>query len=124
MLVVTDICPIGVRDRVRGTLWLTGWLAAVPGPEVVEALVAMAEVRPVECLLDVGTSARLLELHLHDVILSDRVGTTDVPAGAATPGRAPRSAHRAHRRPAGPAERPVHRPAGRPGQPWVEPAAR
>lgn len=54
MLVVTDLCPIRVPDRVRGTAWLTGWLSPVPVAQLREAGLAVAAVRPVECLLDVG----------------------------------------------------------------------
>lgn len=88
MVVVTDICPVSVRDRVRGTLWLTGWLAPVPAADSRAVLLELAGIRPVECLLDVGQDASLLQLDLHDVILSDGTGTADVPAAefcAATP---------------------------------------
>lgn len=79
-LVVTDLCPVRVRDRVRGTVWLTGWFSRVPDAEVREAGLTVAAVRPVECLLDIGSTARLLELHLHTVILADGAGTVEVPA--------------------------------------------
>lgn len=80
MLVVTDVCPVSVRDRVRGTLWLTGWLSPVPTVDSRSVLLELAGIRPVECLLDVGHGASLLQLELHDVILSDGTGIADVPA--------------------------------------------
>ncbi|SNS28314.1 Protein of unknown function [Geodermatophilus saharensis] len=78
LLMVSDRAPVPLRDPVRGTLWLSGWLTPVPEAERRAAAVAFAEVRPEEALLDVGGAAALLRLDLAEVVLREGPGCAEV----------------------------------------------
>jgi Protein of unknown function (DUF2470) len=85
LLMVSDRAPVPLRDPVRATLWLSGWLTPVPGADRRAAAVAFAEVRPAETLLDVGGAATLLRLDLAEVVLREGPGCAEVsPADYAT----------------------------------------
>ncbi len=71
LLMVSDRAPVALRDPVRATLWLAGWLTPVPEVDQRAAAVAFAEVRPEGALLDVGRSALLLRLDLAEVVLRE-----------------------------------------------------
>jgi hypothetical protein len=78
LLMVSDRAPVPLRDPVRATLWLSGWLTPVAGTDQRAAAVAFAEVRPEGALLDVGTSALLLRLDLAEVVLREGTGCAEV----------------------------------------------
>ena len=79
LLMVSDRAPVPLRDPVRATLWLSGWLTPVAGADRRAAAVAFAEVRPEEALLDVGGAATLLRLDLAEVVLREGGGCTEIP---------------------------------------------
>jgi hypothetical protein len=84
LLMVSDRAPVPLRDPVRATLWLSGWLTPVPEADRRAAAVAFAEVRPEEALLDVGGAASLLRLDLAEVVLREGPGCAEIsPAGYA-----------------------------------------
>ncbi|MGY1665798.1 DUF2470 domain-containing protein [Geodermatophilus sp. SYSU D00696] len=78
LLMVSDRAPVALRDPVRATLWLSGWLTPVPEADRRAAAVAFAEVRPEEALLDVGGTATLLRLDLAEVVLREGTGCAEV----------------------------------------------
>ena len=78
LLMVSDRAPVPLRDPVRATLWLSGWLTPVPEADRRAAAVAFAEVRPEEALLDVGGAATLLRLDLAEVVLREGGGCAEV----------------------------------------------
>ena len=78
LLMVSDRAPVPLRDPVRATLWLSGWLTPVAGADRRAAAVAFAEVRPEEALLDVGGAAVLLRLDLAEVVLREGGGCAEV----------------------------------------------
>ncbi|GAB3307886.1 DUF2470 domain-containing protein [Geodermatophilus aquaeductus] len=78
LLMVSDRAPVPLRDPVRATLWLSGWLTPVAAADRRAAAVAFAEVRPEEALLDVGTSALLLRLDLAEVVLREGTACAEV----------------------------------------------
>jgi hypothetical protein len=77
-LTVTDRAPFPVTHPVRGRVELSGWLAPVHAPAVQRALLALADVRPSDVLLDVGLGAVLLRLDLAEVLLTDGGATVEV----------------------------------------------
>ncbi|MGY1738391.1 DUF2470 domain-containing protein [Geodermatophilus sp. SYSU D00684] len=81
LLMVSDRAPVPLRDPVRATLWLAGWLTPVPEVDRRAAAVAFAEVRPEGALLDVGTSATLLRLDLAEVVLREGDACAEVSPG-------------------------------------------
>ncbi|MCV2491148.1 DUF2470 domain-containing protein [Geodermatophilus sp. YIM 151500] len=66
-LAVTLYGPLPMRSPVRARLELTGWLAPVPAARRHDALLAFADVRADDVLLDVGLTATLLRLDLAEV---------------------------------------------------------
>ncbi|MGY1702139.1 DUF2470 domain-containing protein [Geodermatophilus sp. SYSU D00766] len=78
LLMVSDRAPVPLRDPVRATLWLSGWLTPVAEADRRAAAVAFAEVRPEEALLDVGGAATLLRLDLAEVVLREGPGCAEV----------------------------------------------
>jgi hypothetical protein len=82
LLMVSDRAPVPLRDPVRATLWLSGWLTPVPAADRRAAAVAFAEVRPEEALLDVGGAATLLRLDLAEVVLREGPGCAEVSPAA------------------------------------------
>ncbi|MGR7027256.1 DUF2470 domain-containing protein [Geodermatophilus sp. URMC 62] len=84
LLVVSDRAPVPLRDPVRATLWLSGWLTPVAPADRTAAALDFAEVRPEGALLDVGGAAALLRLDLAEVVLREGGACTEVsPAGFA-----------------------------------------
>jgi hypothetical protein len=71
LVMVPDHAPVPVRRPVRAQLWLSGWLAPVPARDERAAVLAFADVRPTEVLLDVGRSVTLLRLDLAEVVLGE-----------------------------------------------------
>lgn len=80
LVMVSDRAPVPLRDPVRAQLWLSGWLTPVRPHDERAALLAFADVRPEEALLDVGRSAVLLRLDLAEVVLGECRTRTDVGA--------------------------------------------
>ncbi|MEX5718445.1 DUF2470 domain-containing protein [Geodermatophilus maliterrae] len=78
LLMVSDRAPVPLRDPVRATLWLSGWLTPVRPADRTAAALAFAEVRPEGALLDVGGAAALLRLDLAEVVLREGTACTEV----------------------------------------------
>lgn len=53
-LCVTDLAPVPLADRVRGTAWLHGWVSEVPLDRRREAAVRISRLHPRTDLLDIG----------------------------------------------------------------------
>ncbi len=88
MVEVVDMAPVPLRESVRGLLWITGHLSALPLPEARGMALAIAAVRPDPRLLDLGHGATLLRLTPVSMVVADADGTHPVsPAtfAAATP---------------------------------------
>ena len=79
LVMVTDHAPVALRRSVRAQLWLSGWLTPVPARDERSAVLAFADARPTEVLLDVGRSVTLLRLDLAEVVLGE--GGTPVEVG-------------------------------------------
>ncbi len=77
-LTVTDHAPFPLPHPVRGRVELSGWLSPVPPADVRRGLLDLAEVRPSDALLDVGSGAVLLRLDLAEVLLTDGGTTCEV----------------------------------------------
>ncbi|MGY1846352.1 DUF2470 domain-containing protein [Blastococcus sp. SYSU DS1021] len=71
LLMVSDHAPVPLRRPIRAQLWLSGWATPVRAEDERAAVLAFAETRPTEVLLDVGRSARLLRLDLAEVVLGE-----------------------------------------------------
>ncbi|WNV77787.1 DUF2470 domain-containing protein [Geodermatophilus sp. DSM 44513] len=78
VLLVSDRAPVPLRDPVRATLWLSGWLTRVHPSAVRAAVLDVAAVRPVGALLDVGRGATLLRLDVAEVVLREGSRCTEV----------------------------------------------
>jgi hypothetical protein len=78
LLMVTDHAPVPLRRPVRAQLWLSGWATTVRPEDQRGAVLAFAEVRPDEVLLDVGGTAALLRLDLAEVVLGEGGAGIDV----------------------------------------------
>ncbi|MGY1722294.1 DUF2470 domain-containing protein [Blastococcus sp. SYSU DS0533] len=78
LLLVSDHAPVPLRRPVRAQLWLSGWATPVRPEDQRAALLAFAETRPAEVLLDVGRTARLLRLDLAEVVLGEGGAGVDV----------------------------------------------
>ncbi|WP_106397833.1 DUF2470 domain-containing protein [Actinocorallia populi] len=77
---ITDLAPVPLADRVRGTAWLHGWVTEVPLETRREAAVRLSRLHPRPDLLDVGVriplsgeepewtilSLEVAEVHLQD----------------------------------------------------------
>lgn len=75
MLELTDLAPVDLRERVRGLLWVTGWVRA-PGPaEARRDALCLADRRPHPRLLDLGAGTSLVRLEAGSVVLADAEGT-------------------------------------------------
>lgn len=75
LLELTDIAPVGLRERTRGLLWITGWLRLLPSKAARHRAIMLAEERPAAELLDVGHGARMACLHPSSLVLADSDGT-------------------------------------------------
>jgi hypothetical protein len=78
LVMVTDHAPVALRRPVRAQLWLSGWVTTVRPRDERAAVLAFADVRPEEVLLDVGRTAALLRLDLAEVVLGERGEGIDV----------------------------------------------
>lgn len=78
LVMVTDHAPVPLRRPVRAQLWMSGWLTPVLPCDVRAAVLAFADSRPDDVLLDVGRTASLLRLDLAEVVLSDGGRARDV----------------------------------------------
>jgi hypothetical protein len=78
LLMVSDHAPVPLRRPIRAQLWLSGWLTAVPARDERAAVLAFAEVRPDEVLLDVGRTVTLLRLDLAEVVLGEAGAAIEV----------------------------------------------
>ncbi len=88
MVEVVDMAPVPLRESVRGLLWITGTLTALPLPEARTVALGIAEVRPDPRLLDLGHGATLLRLTPVSMVIADAEGThplTPAAFTAATP---------------------------------------
>ncbi|MPY81906.1 MAG: DUF2470 domain-containing protein [Actinophytocola sp.] len=75
LLELTDLAPVGLRERTRGLLWITGWLRLLPTQTDRQLALDIAEERPAAELLDIGHGVRLLCLHPSSLVLADSDGT-------------------------------------------------
>ncbi|GAA2725596.1 DUF2470 domain-containing protein [Actinocorallia aurantiaca] len=80
-LQITDLSPVPLPDRVRGTAWLHGWVTEVPAESRREAAVRLSRLHPRPDLLDIGVriplpgdepewtilSLEVAEVHLRDM---------------------------------------------------------
>ncbi|SOD97532.1 DUF2470 domain-containing protein [Blastococcus haudaquaticus] len=78
LVMVSDHAPVPLRRPLRAQLWLSGWLTPVPDRDQRAAVLAFAEARPAEVLLDVGRSITLLRLDLAEVVLGEGGPAVDV----------------------------------------------
>ena len=78
LLMVSDHAPVALRRPVRAQLWLSGWATPVRPADQRAAVLAFAETRPDDVLLDVGGAADLLRLDLAEVVLGEGGHAADV----------------------------------------------
>ena len=78
LVMVSDHAPVPLRRPVRAQLWLSGWLTPVPARDERAAVLAFADARPTEVLLDVGRTVTLLRLDLAEVVLGEGGPAQDV----------------------------------------------
>jgi hypothetical protein len=78
MVEVVDMAPVPLREPVRGLLWITGELAALPMPAARAVALSIAAVRPDPRLLDLGHGATLLRLTPVSMVIADADGTHPV----------------------------------------------
>ncbi|OZM73160.1 DUF2470 domain-containing protein [Amycolatopsis antarctica] len=75
MLELTDEAPLDLRERVRGLLWVTGWLRVLDDRAARARALAIADIRPDERLLDVGHGLSVLRLTPISLVIADADGT-------------------------------------------------
>ncbi len=75
MVEVVDVAPVPLRESVRGLLWITGQLTALPLSEARSVALTIAAVRPDPRLLDLGHGATLLRLEPVSMVIADADGT-------------------------------------------------
>jgi Domain of unknown function (DUF2470) len=78
MAEIVDLAPVPLREPVRGLLWITGWLRAVPAAQARDIALRVAESRADPRLLDLGHGATMLRLEPASVVLADAEGTNPV----------------------------------------------
>jgi len=79
-LEVTDLAPVPLADRVRGRVWLSGWVSEVPESEREAALRRVAEVRPLP--EPFAGAWRVLRMDIAELDLVDGWGAADVDVDA------------------------------------------
>lgn len=88
MLELADPAPVELREPIRGLLWITGTLSAVPPQRARRIAVGLAERNPHPTLLELGHGATMVHLTPGSAVLSDAEGTaalTPVDLAAARP---------------------------------------
>lgn len=75
MFELADHAPVGLREPVRGLLWITGWLRPLGAAAARARALAIAETRPDPRLLDLGHGVSLLRLTPASLVLADAEGT-------------------------------------------------
>lgn len=75
MVEVVDVAPVPLRESVRGLLWITGQLTALPLPEARSVALSIAARRPDPRLLDLGHGATMLALTPGSMVIADAEGT-------------------------------------------------
>ncbi|OLT39032.1 hypothetical protein BJF85_07360 [Saccharomonospora sp. CUA-673] len=86
-LEITDEAPVDLRERVRGLLWITGWLRPLDRRAARTRAVTIAEQQPDERLLDLDHGLTMLDLVPASFVLADSEGTHSLSTqtfGAAT----------------------------------------
>jgi hypothetical protein len=78
MVEVVDIAPVPLRESVRGLLWITGTLVALPLPAARGVALSIAAERPDPRLLDLGHGATMLRLTPVSMVIADADGTHPV----------------------------------------------
>jgi hypothetical protein len=78
LVMISDHAPVPLRRPLRAQAWLSGWGTPVRPHDERAALLAFAEARPDETLLDVGRTATLLRLDLAEVVLGEGGEAVDV----------------------------------------------
>lgn len=78
MAEIVDLAPVPLREPVRGLLWITGWLRALPAAEARAVAVRLAETRADPRLLDLGHGAAMVQLVPASLVLADAEGTHPV----------------------------------------------
>ncbi|MFI7674857.1 DUF2470 domain-containing protein [Actinophytocola sp. NPDC049390] len=78
MVEVVDMAPVPLRESVRGLLWITGQLSALPLPAARGVALTIAAQRPDPRLLDLGHGATLLRLTPVSMVIADADGTHPV----------------------------------------------
>jgi hypothetical protein len=78
MAEIVDLAPVPLREPVRGLLWITGWLRAVPSARAREIALEVAETRADPRLLDLGHGAAMIRLEPVSMVLADGEGTHPV----------------------------------------------
>lgn len=77
-LEIVDLAPVPLPDRVRGRVWMSGWVSEVPERERDTALRSVAEVRPLP--EPFAGAWRVLRLDIAEIDLVDGWGAADVEA--------------------------------------------
>jgi uncharacterized protein DUF2470 len=78
MIEVVDVAPVPLRESVRGLLWITGRLVALPLPAARSVALSIAVERPDPRLLDLGHGATMLQLTPVSMVVADADGTHPV----------------------------------------------
>lgn len=78
MAEVVDMAPVPLREPVRGLLWITGWLRAVPPAAARDIAVRLSEIKADPRLLDLGHGATMVRLAPASLVLADAEGTHSV----------------------------------------------
>jgi len=79
-LEVVDLAPVPLADRVRGRLWMSGWVSEVPEAERDAALRGVADVQPLP--EPFAGAWRVLRLDIAEIDLVDGWGAADVDVDA------------------------------------------
>lgn len=78
MVEVVDLAPVPLRESVRGLLWITGRLRAMPDAVARQLAVELSHTRPDPRLLDLGHGATMLRLTPVSMVIADADGTHPV----------------------------------------------
>ncbi len=78
MIELVDIAPVPLREPVRGLLWITGRLRALPDPVARSIAIEVSQTRPDPRLLDLGHGATMLRMTPVSMVIADGDGTHPV----------------------------------------------